>query len=265
MAGIRTPQTKTIPIIIVALSLALTLYGLAADSFWGDEIFTATFAGQSPAEVIRWTANDIHPPLYYLLAGTFTRLMIPFGITESPGQVSDWLWRFPSVLFTVLTVAVAYRLASYFACCIHHFSRPSQLATIAALLLTLSPIVIKYAQEARMHALFMALSALSTWLLFRALTQPRHGTRWLVFALATTANIYTMYFGFLILAAQGGLVLFKFFANRTSQPKTRNSQLIGFTAVSSGAGAPALLFFCQMLRRYALFPAITFISRSLFL
>jgi uncharacterized membrane protein len=201
------------PLFLVALSLALNLHGLVADSFWGDEIFTATFASQAPAEVIRWTANDIHPPLYYLLAGTFTRLIVPLGITELPTQVSDWLWRFPSVIFTTLTVAITYRLALYFVANTKYQIANSKyqihfIANSAALLLCLAPIAVKYTQEARMHALFMFLSAMSTWLLFRALAQPGQWTRWLAFALATTANIYTMYFGFLILTAQASLIVF---------------------------------------------------------
>jgi tetratricopeptide (TPR) repeat protein len=233
------------PLFLVALSLALNLHDLAADSFWGDEIFTATFASQSPAAVIRWTASDIHPPLYYLLAGTFTHLTLPLGVTELPSQVSDWLWRFPSVIAVVLTVAITYRLAyhisriTYHASLLtHHFSRIT--ASSAALLLCLAPIAIKYGQEARMHALFMCLSTLSTWLFFRALTRPWQWSRWLAFALATTANIYTMYFGFLILVAQAGLLVFWILdlrftifkspiVNRKSQIVNRKSQIIGFS------------------------------------
>jgi hypothetical protein len=231
-------QIFFLPLLLVTLALALNLHDLAADSFWGDEIFTATFASQSPAEVIHWTANDIHPPLYYLLAGTFTRLTVPLGATELPTPASDWLWRFPSVIFTVLTVAVTYRLAYHVSRVTSHVSRltshaprttpyaPRFIATSATFLLCLAPIAIKYGQEARMHALFMFLSALSTWFFFRALARPSQWTRWLAFALATTANIYTMYFGFLILAAQAGLLLFLILKSQISNPK---SQIIGFS------------------------------------
>ena len=78
---------KLLSLLIVALSFALNLHALAGDSFWGDEILTAIFASRSPAEVIDWTAEDIHPPLYYLLAGGFTRLTLPLGASQSPGPV----------------------------------------------------------------------------------------------------------------------------------------------------------------------------------
>lgn len=208
---------KQIPLLIIALSLALNLHSLAADSLWGDEIFTASFAARSPAEVIRWTADDIHPPLYYLLAGTFTRLTV----TRPPSPASDWLWRFPSAVAATLTVAIAYRLAAIFA--------NRRVAMTAAFLLALAPVGIKYGQEARMHALFMCLSALSAWFFFRAIRQPRAHKRWLALGLVTAANIYTMYFGFLIAATQGLTLL----AAKRYRSFTR---LAGFAGAMSLAG-----------------------------
>ncbi|HXV44419.1 MAG TPA: glycosyltransferase family 39 protein, partial [Anaerolineae bacterium] len=213
---------------ILLLSLALNLHALAAENLWEDEIFTAIFANRPPAELIEWTTNDIHPPLYYLIAGAFTRLAVPLGpAAVQPTPASDWLWRFPSVVAGVLTVAVIYRLAVHVlrlasfpprtraeGPLVAHQSEaslwdvPRSTALSAALLLALAPIAIKYGQEARMHALFMFLSALSTFLLFRALAQPQQWSRWLAYALATTANLYTMYFGFLILATHAALLLF---------------------------------------------------------
>ncbi|MCB0175760.1 MAG: glycosyltransferase family 39 protein, partial [Anaerolineae bacterium] len=106
-----------------------------------------------------------------------------------------------------------------------------ELAITAMLLLTLAPIAIKYGQEARMHALFMFLSALSTWLFFRAMDRPRQWFRWLLFGLATAANIYTMYFGFLILTAQAAYLFFSILHSKFSIPKfSIRPRLLGFTA-----------------------------------
>lgn len=219
-ATLKPQNSKPFPlalILILALSFALNLHGLAADSFWGDEIFTASFASRPIPEVLRWTAEDIHPPLYYLIARTFTGLTVPLGLTTDPTAASDWLWRFPSVMAVVLTVAVTYRIAwcvlrsAYNQTPTTHYaprriesSRFTIVSTAAALLLALAPIALKYGQEARMHALFMFCAALSTWLLFRALAWPQQWHRWLAYTLALTATIYTMYFGFLILAAHIG-------------------------------------------------------------
>jgi len=193
-----------IPLTITALALALNLHHLSVDSLWEDEILTATFASRSAAEVIHWTAGDIHPPLYYLLAGNFASFVIGLGTTTVPTPASDWLWRFPSVLAGVLTIAVTYRLTCLLQTMLGLKKSPN-FAGVTALLLCFAPIAIKYNQEARMHALFMFWSALTTWLFFRAwLTNPRQNfwRYWLPFAIATTANLYTVYFGFLVLANQ---------------------------------------------------------------
>ena len=247
----------TIPLLLVAIAFALNLHGLAADSFWGDEILTAGFATQPFAQLIETTAGDIHPPLYYLVAGAFTKFTVPLGAISDPNQVSDWLWRFPSAAAVVLTVAVTYRLALVvgreakteakknrliFSTANSPTNQlPNQptpqlhklheLAITAMLLLTLAPIAIKYGQEARMHALFMFLSALSTWLFFRAMDRPRQWFRWLLFGLATAANIYTMYFGFLILTAQAAYLFFAILHSKFSIPKfSIRPRLLGFTA-----------------------------------
>jgi hypothetical protein len=228
-----------LPLAIVALSLGVSLFGLATDSFWGDEILTATFAAQSPAEVIRWTATDIHPPLYYLASGTFTRLLMLIGNAQLPNQAGDWLWRFPSAVAVVLAVAVTYRLS-------HNLLRLSGVSSVAPqypaasamLMLSVSPIVIRYAQEARMHAMFMLLAALSTLLLTRAILTPQRWRRWLYYAIAISATLYTMYFGFLILTAHGTLLVM-IALRQLQQGKAQRSravaQVIGFTAASLAA------------------------------
>ena len=62
-------QIHNICYLIFLLALALRLYQLNADSLWEDEIFTATQSPLPVAELLRWTAGDIHPPGYYLLVG----------------------------------------------------------------------------------------------------------------------------------------------------------------------------------------------------
>jgi tetratricopeptide (TPR) repeat protein len=228
----------TTPLVIIALSLALNLHGLAVDSFWGDEILTATFAGQSFPEVIRWTAEDIHPPLYYLITGTFARFTTSLGSTDFPAQTSDWLWRFPSVVAVVLTLAISYKLAREILGFETPLSRFEDYVSLSAiLLLAVSPTVIKYAQEARMHALFMLLAVLSSLLLFRALRRPASWLRWVAYALAMAATIYTMYFGFLIMTAHGILVMSRVIQQRNLAAARRPRQmLVGFAGAIGFVG-----------------------------
>ncbi len=237
----KTSLIPSGPLLLILLAFAFNINGLAADSFWGDEILTASFASRSFPEIIAWTANDIHPPLYYLIANIFTGFTISLGSTATPSITTDWLWRFVSVVAVVLTVAITYRLAQSL---FRRVSKQNQSnhdlqisATTPLVLLVVAPLVLKYGQEARMHALFMCFSALSTWLLFRAITKPAVWHRWLFYTLSITATIYTMYFGFLILATHGGFVLALLIYQATSGRNSfigtlQTSLFIGFSSAS---------------------------------
>ncbi len=179
-------------VLIILIAYALRLHDLAGDSLWGDEIFTATQSPLPVGELLHWTAGDIHPPGYYLLVG---RLADGLGWAHlSPSALTDWLWRFPSVLAGVLAVAVTYRLGTDL------LSRRVGLAS--ALLLAVSPVAIQYSQEARMHELFLLGVTLSTWALARALARPDQRRWWLIYALATAFSLYTVYLAFIVLASQ---------------------------------------------------------------
>jgi mannosyltransferase len=183
-------------LLILLLSTALQFYHLAEDSLWGDEIFTAIFAAKSPAETIAFAASDIHPPLYYLLVGSLSHT--PLWPQDVPNLTTDWLWRWPSAMMGVLAVAITYRLGLSLA------SR--RIGLLAALLLAVAPIALKYGQEARMHILFMTLSVLAT--LFLALALKTNQLKyWLGYGLTTILNLYTMYFSFLIIAVHGAWLI----------------------------------------------------------
>jgi 4-amino-4-deoxy-L-arabinose transferase-like glycosyltransferase len=210
------------------LAFGLRLYRLQANSLWEDEIMTASQAARPVQEMLHWTAGDIHPPGYYLLVGQSARLFN--WADQSPSATTDWLWRLPSVLAGMLAVAVTYRLG------MDWLGRRVGLA--GAFLLAVSPVAIRYSQEARMHELFLLMAALSTWALTRALgvgvghassmttcnvTSDRHAesmtceTRrvwWLVYALATAASLYTVYLAFAVILVQACWVLIRIVLQR---------------------------------------------------
>jgi uncharacterized membrane protein len=203
------PIPNTLLLLTLLLAWGLRSYKLDAQSLWYDEAVTAHVAAQGIAELTRWTAEDIQPPLYYYVVAGWTRLT---------GR-SEWALRFPSAFFGVLTVpllwAVARRLFGR-----GRLGRPT--ALIAALLTAISPLYVYYAQEARMYTQLTFLGALAGYALLRAVTTnderptadgiPRsslyalrstlHASRWwIAFGLVATAMLYTHYFGaFLLLA-----------------------------------------------------------------
>lgn len=211
---------RLILLLILLAALALRVHRLAAQSLWYDEAVTAHVAGQGIAELTRWTADDIQPPLYYYVVAGWTALV---------GR-SEWALRFPSVFFGVLTTALMYAAA-------RRLFGTRAAAGLAALLTALAPLYVYYAQEARMYAQLTFLGLLAGYALLRAMgwhgrqdeppepdrrpsaaTQPPacvapcaeglRGVRWwLVFVIAAVAALYTHYFAAFLLLAYAACVL----------------------------------------------------------
>ncbi|MGQ9490605.1 MAG: glycosyltransferase family 39 protein [Anaerolineae bacterium] len=169
------------------LAMGLRAYRLDAQSLWYDEAVTAQVAGWGVAELTRWTAEDIQPPLYYYVAAGWTRLT---------GR-SEWALRFPSAFCGVLTVALLWAVGRRL------FGRGNTWAAgLVALLAALSSLYVYYSQEARMYSLLTFLGALAGYALLRT-TGDKSRKWWAAFVLAGTAMLYTHYFGAFLLAAYG--------------------------------------------------------------
>ena len=209
--------------LIFVLALALRLYQLGADSLWEDEIFTATQSPLAVDELLDWTGGDIHPPGYYLIVGRLAD-WLGWGY-GAPSSLTDWLWRFPSVLAGTLAVAVTYRLGADW------LGKWTGLAS--ALLLAVSPVAVQYSQEARMHELFLLGTALSTWTLARALARPRQWRWWLAYGLATTLSLYTVYLAFVVLAVQAGWVFKDQISTHRSPSGNIKSQISSIPGLAS--------------------------------
>jgi len=178
------------PVLVVLLAMALYLYGLESKSLWHDELGTLTNSGWNGSwlDAIRnpLTVPTLpKPPLYFLV----THLSLSLGSTVFAA-------RLPSAVFATLTIPLVYVIGKMF------FGR--QTGLLAALLLAIAPLHIRYAQEARMYAMLTFFSMLSLYLFWRAI-RTRRLRWWLGFALVTILNLYTFQFALLSL---GVLTLF---------------------------------------------------------
>ena len=140
-------QARRLALGLCGLAFALGTATLDARSLWGDEAFSV-WASKQPALALIG-GLDAQPPLYHLMLGLARAL---WGETV-------FAVRFLSVACTVLLVAVGARLG-------RRIGGPRAAALTASLLAT-SPILLYYAQEARMYALG-ALLAGAAMLLARA-------------------------------------------------------------------------------------------------
>jgi 4-amino-4-deoxy-L-arabinose transferase-like glycosyltransferase len=156
------------------VSFGLRVYRLGDKSVWWDEGLAAWAARQSLAEIARWTAADVHPPLYFWMLH-FWRL----GSGDS-----EFGLRLLSAVVGVLTVAATYRLGRAVG--------GARAGLLAALLVAVSRFDVWWSQEMRMYALAALLAALSLWAAVRFWERDRLAGlgRYVLF---TAAGLYTLY------------------------------------------------------------------------
>ncbi len=161
-----------IPVLLLAFGLRIA--GLAAHNIWWDEGIGVWLARMPFGEIIQWTGGDVHPPIYYLLLRGW-RLLAGEGV---------YVLRFPSALFSLLTVAVIYRLGREL--------DGAATGLMAALLLTLSRFAIGWAQEIRMYSLAALWSTGALYAALRWWRRP-NARAWWGYVATTTASLLTLY------------------------------------------------------------------------
>ncbi|WP_376792344.1 glycosyltransferase family 39 protein [Thermoflexus sp.] len=159
---------------VLWLGMGLRFYGLEAQSLWYDEGTSARLSEGPLRHILESVAQDIHPPLYYVLL---------HGWTAVAGR-SVFALRAFSALAGVLLIAATGSLAARL------FNR--RVAGLAMLLLALHPLAIYYAQEVRMYTLLGLWAALHSvfWLAWR---RRPHPGRALGLLLTGVAGWYTHY------------------------------------------------------------------------
>ena len=165
----------------VILGLGLVIFGVitfahvSAASIWFDEAFSAYIAQFSFAEIAQFTAADVHPPVYYWLLKLWTEF---FGTTEAA-------FRSMSILFGGIAIVAAFFLSRQF------FGR--KVAWVSLLFLVLSPLLIRYSDEARMYTLAAAIVLTATWVLSKAVASKKWGW-WVAYGVLVSLGMWTHYF-----------------------------------------------------------------------
>ncbi len=165
--------------LLLLLAFGLRIGGLADHNIWWDEGIGVWLARMSVAESVQWTAGDVHPPLYYILLR---------GWYVLAGE-GEFVLRFPSVLFSFLTVPLIYRLGKVLG---DESQSRMLIGVLAALFLTLSRFAIIWAQEIRMYALASMWATAALW---AAVWLWKQGGRraWLAYVLSTLGALYSLY------------------------------------------------------------------------
>lgn len=158
-------QKRRILIGIFSLAAVLRLIHLD-QSFWLDEAAQVIESSRSFWQQFHIVA-DFHPPLYHIL--------LHFWMLGGTGEA--WV-RLLSVIFSLGTIGIVYKLGEYF----DHMHA----GILAAFFLTLSPYHIWYSQEARPYMAFVFFSLLATYALLERL--------WFWYVIAGIVSLFSLYF-----------------------------------------------------------------------
>ncbi|MFA5224387.1 MAG: glycosyltransferase family 39 protein [Candidatus Omnitrophota bacterium] len=145
-------------------ALALRLYHLGANDLWYDEVYSVLISRDS--------FSIWNPPIYFAVLHYWIKL---FG-------VSEFSLRFPSLIFSVLSIPFVFLLGKTV------FNR--RVGFYASVIMCLSSFHLWYAQEARPYSLSVLLSIMSTYYLYRFLKEERIGLG-IVYALVSVFGLYS--------------------------------------------------------------------------
>ena len=166
-----------------AVTAGMTLWGIRAHSYWGDETDTVSAVSRSVPQLVRLLGHiDAVHGLYYLL-------LWPVATVAGTGELA---MRLPSVLAMAGAAAgvsvIARRLAG------------RRAGLYAGLVFAVLPTVSLQGQDARPYAVVTAAAVLASYLLIRAAGDPR--ARWLAgYGLSIVLVGYLQMFGLLLAAA----------------------------------------------------------------
>ncbi len=153
----------------------ITFINAPRASIWFDEAFGAYLIQFSFWDIARFTATDVHPPLYYWVLKLWSGL---FGTTEVA-------FRSLSILFGAATISTAFVLTRRL------FGR--SVAAVSLIFLILSPMLIRYSDEARMYTLAAFVVLLATHVLLRAVETNKRSL-WIWYAVLVAIGMWTHYF-----------------------------------------------------------------------
>jgi uncharacterized membrane protein len=147
-------------------------------SFWRDEGFTYLMAKLPILEILKTTAKDFNPPVYYILMHYW---MMIFGSSE----VS---MRSVSLIFFAVNIYFFYLF------CKNILKIKSKIIWGYTFLFAINPFLVYYAFEARMYSMFALLTTLSMYFFLQK--------KWGKYLIFSILGIYTHYFFIFVLASQ---------------------------------------------------------------
>ena len=190
----RATQVQHLALLaLILIATALRFYRLAALDIWGDEAFSI-FLSQQPLPFVVAGGADTHPPLYPFLLWAWMPLV------GSHAFATRALAALVGIAAVPLMFVLGKRLAD------------TRVAFIAALLTTVSPLLIYYSQETRMYEQVAVFSLASAYLTICFSGKPNK--TWVAgYLLVSLLAMYTHYSAFFVWVAENIFVALRFRKN----------------------------------------------------
>jgi len=172
--------------LLLLSGLAVRVYHLGFPELAGDEGFSYVFIQRTYAEIIADTLSlgEPHPVGSYFIFKAWSSLV----------GSSEFVLRFPSAWFGILTIALVYRLGREL-----DLSAGARIG--AASLIALGPFSAFYSREMRMYGMLLALTVASTLLMWRL--SRRFGWRtFIAYVVVSWLALNTHYYAGFVLIAQ---------------------------------------------------------------
>ena len=210
----RDPAVWLVGLVTLA-GAVLRFWQLGRQSFWYDEVVTAGLMRSSFGTMLHGVhTGESSPFLYYVLAWCWSKVV----------GTSEVGLRSFSALVGTAAIPVTY--------CAGRALVARRAGVLAAALVAFSPFLIWYSQEARVYSLFVLVGSLSLWAFAEAWASPTRRTL-IYWAVASALALWTHYFAFFLVGAEGFLLLVR--------PATRRPALGPILGVIAAAAAIAPL------------------------
>lgn len=165
--------------VAVATFATITLWTITKSSIWFDEAFGAYLIRFNFLDIARYTATDVHPPVFYWLLKLWSML---FGTNELA-------LRSMSVFFGGIAIIFGYLLTNKL------FNKT--VAKVSLVFMALSPMLVRYGQEARMYTLVAAIALAATYVLTLAINSKKK-LPWVIYGILVSLGMWVHYFSAIV-------------------------------------------------------------------
>lgn len=208
--------------ILIILSATLRIGFVSHESLWGDEVWTIKFIEGNVKEIIDMTANDVHPPGYFLLMHYWNNIF----------EGSVFSLRFPSLLFGLCSIVMFYLLCKKL--------KLDALSATTLFSLSLSGLI--YSHEARAYTILLLLT-IGSWYFLADMI--KHHKGYIGYSLFSTLILYIHVFGIVVFTLNNLFILFSF-----NKKQLFDKKFISSCIIPIGLFGPWLPIFVYQIKNF---------------